>query len=189
MEIHKAGYAWRYIRASMSLAGLLPPITDKGSMLLDGGYVDNLPVAEMRSQGAKYIFAVDVGSIDDTTPMCYGDSLSGIWVLFNRWNIFSRHPNVPNLAEIQARLAYVSSVGALEKAKATPGVIYLRPPIDNYATLDFAKFDEIYQVGIQYGQEFLTDLKANNKMPQIPGAIPLKGGKNSKPVMTRRNSI
>lgn len=28
---------------------------------------------------------------------------------------FSRHPNVPNLAEIQQRLAYVSSVGALEK--------------------------------------------------------------------------
>lgn len=189
MEIHKSGYAWRYIRASMSLAGLLPPITDKGSMLLDGGYVDNLPVAEMRAQGAKYIFAVDVGSIDDTTPMRYGDSLSGLWVLFNRWNIFSRHPNVPNLAEIQARLAYVSSVGALEKAKATPGVIYLRPPIDNYATLDFAKFDEIYEVGIKYGHEFLSDLKEKNKMPKIPGAIPFKTGNTNKPAMTRRNSI
>lgn len=188
MEIHKSGYAWRYIRASMSLAGLLPPLTDKGSMLLDGGYVDNLPVDEMKSLGAKYIFAVDVGSIDDTTPMKYGDTLSGMWVIFNRWNFFSHHPNVPNLAEIQARLAYVSSVGALEKAKATPGVIYLRPPIDNYATLDFAKFDEIYQVGAQYGHEFLAKLKKEDKLPAIPGAIPLKG-KPQKPVMTRRNSI
>lgn len=172
----------------MSLAGLLPPLTDKGSMLLDGGYVDNLPVDEMKSLGAKYIFAVDVGSIDDTTPMKYGDTLSGMWVIFNRWNFFSHHPNVPNLAEIQARLAYVSSVGALEKAKATPGVIYLRPPIDNYATLDFAKFDEIYQVGAQYGHEFLAKLKKEDKLPAIPGAIPLKG-KPQKPVMTRRNSI
>lgn len=188
MEIHKAGYAWRYIRASMSLAGLLPPLTDKGSMLLDGGYVDNLPVAEMKLLGARYIFAVDVGSIDDTTPMKYGDTLSGLWVLFNRWNIFSRHPNVPNLAEIQARLAYVSSVGALEKAKATPGVIYLRPPIDNYATLDFAKFDEIYQLGREYGHEFLEKLKKEDKLPAIPGAIPLKGS-SQKPIMARRNSI
>lgn len=188
MEIHMSGYAWRYIRASMSLAGLLPPLTDKGSMLLDGGYVDNLPVAEMKALGAKYIFAVDVGSIDDTTPMKYGDTLSGMWVLFNRWNIFSRHPNVPNLAEIQARLAYVSSVGALEKAKSEPGIIYLRPPIDNYATLDFAKFDEIYQVGHFYGHESLEKLKRENKLPLIPGATPQKG-KPQKPMMARRNSI
>lgn len=187
MEIHKSGYAWRYIRASMSLAGLLPPITDKGSMLLDGGYVDNLPVAQMQAQGAKYIFAVDVGSIDDTTPMKYGDTLSGIWVLFNRFNIFSKHPNVPSLAEIQARLAYVSSVGALEKAKNTPGVVYIRPPIDNYATLDFSKFDEIYKVGVNYGHELIQKLKAQNKMPQIPGATKLK--KASRPTMTRRNSV
>lgn len=188
MEIHKSGYSWRYIRASMSLAGLLPPLTDKGSMLLDGGYMDNLPVAEMKSLGAKYIFAVDVGSIDDTTPMKYGDSLSGIWVILNRWNIFSKYPNVPSLAEIQARLTYVSSVGTLEKAKNLPGVIYLRPPIDNYATLDFGKFDEIYRIGSQYAYEFVDNLKKDNKMPDIPGATPLKG-KQQRPDMTRRNSI
>lgn len=187
MEIHQSGYAWRYIRASMSLAGLLPPLTDKGSMLLDGGYVDNLPVEQMRSWGAKYIFAVDVGSIDDTTPMTYGDTLSGLWVLMNRWNFFSRHPNVPNLAEIQQRLAYVSSVGALEKAKAAPGVYYLRPPIDNYATLDFGKFDEIYRVGTLYGHQYLYDLKRQDKFPQIPGAGLSKG--KPRKTLNRRNSI
>jgi lysophospholipid hydrolase len=187
MEAHRNGYAWRYIRASMSLAGLLPPMTDKGSMLLDGGYVDNLPVAEMRSSGARYVFAVDVGSIDDVTPMSYGDSLSGVWVLFNRWNIFSKHPNVPNLAEIQQRLAYVSSVGALEKAKNTPGVIYLRPPIDNYATLDFGKFDEIYRVGTRYGNDTLTQLKAEDKLPSIPGAG--GNGRSASTKVARRNSI
>ena len=36
MDIHETGYAWRFIRASMSLCGLLPPITFKGCMLLDG---------------------------------------------------------------------------------------------------------------------------------------------------------
>lgn len=187
MEIHQSGYAWRYVRASMSLAGLLPPLTDKGSMLLDGGYVNNLPVEQMRSWGAKYVFAVDVGSIDDTTPMTYGDTLSGLWVLFNRWNFFSRHPNVPNLAEIQQRLAYVSSVGALEKAKADPGVFYLRPPIDNYATLDFGKFDEIYRVGTLYGHQYLYDLKKKEKFPAIPGAGTPKG--RPRKVLNRRNSI
>ncbi|ANB13035.1 Nte1p [Sugiyamaella lignohabitans] len=188
MEIHTSGYAWRYIRASMSLAGLLPPLTDKGSMLLDGGYVDNLPVSEMRLLGANVIFAVDVGSIDDTTPMEYGDTLSGLWVVFNRWNIFSRHPNVPNLAEIQQRLAYVSSVGALEKAKATPGVFYMRPPIDNYATLDFGKFDEIWSIGSQYGHETIDRWKREGKLSQVPG-VALSNGENPRRNVSRRNSI
>ena len=57
METHESGYAWRYIRecpdvsvglhrlngawrlgASMTLVGLVPPLCDNGSMLVDGGY-------------------------------------------------------------------------------------------------------------------------------------------------------
>ncbi|KAH0566288.1 phosphatidylcholine and lysophosphatidylcholine phospholipase [Trichoglossum hirsutum] len=164
-EVHTSGYAWRYIRASMSLAGLLPPLCDEGSMLLDGGYVDNLTVAHMKSLGADVIFAIDVGSINDETPQQFGDSLSGFWASMNRWNPFSSYPNPPTLSEIQARLAYVSSVDALERAKATPGCLYMRPPIDGYGTLDFAKFDEIYKVGYQYGKQFLTQLRDKGVLP------------------------
>lgn len=169
-EIHSFGYAWRYIRASMSLAGLLPPLEDRGSMLLDGGYLDNLPVWEMKARGCNTIFAVDVGSVDDRSPMDYGDSLNGFWIVLNRWNPFSAHPNIPNMAEIQMRLGYVASVNALERAKRTPGVMYARPPIEEYATLDFGKFKEIYEIGAQYGHAFLDDLQENNKMPYIPGS-------------------
>lgn len=164
-EIHTSGYAWRYVRASMSLAGLLPPLCDEGSLLLDGGYVDNLTVAHMKSLGTDVIFAVDVGAIDDDTPQNFGDSLSGFWALVNRWNPFSAHPNPPTLSEIQARLAYVSSVDALERAKTTPGCLYMRPPIDAYGTLDFGKFDEIYEVGYKFGTEFLNEMREKGVLP------------------------
>jgi lysophospholipid hydrolase len=164
-EYHSSGYVWRYVRASMSLAGLIPPICDEGSMLLDGGYIDNLTVAHMKSLGADVIFAVDVGSIDDNTPQGYGDSLSGFWSMLNRWNPFSSIPNPPTLSEIQARLAYVSSIDNLERAKSTAGCLYMRPPIDPYGTLDFGKFDEIYQVGYAYGKEFLARLKNEGSLP------------------------
>ncbi|KAL2005160.1 hypothetical protein VTN00DRAFT_3010 [Thermoascus crustaceus] len=164
-EYHSSGYVWRYVRASMTLAGLIPPLCDEGSMLLDGGYIDNLTVAHMKGLGADVIFAVDVGSIDDNTPQVYGDSLSGFWALLNRWNPFSSSPNPPTLSEIQARLAYVSSIDNLERAKTTPGCLYMRPPIDRYATLDFGKFDEIYQVGYAYGKQFLERLKNEGSLP------------------------
>ena len=145
MEIHTTGYAWRYIRASMTLTGFLPPLTDEeGNMLVDGGYMDNLTVyssysiltvkvAAMKDMGADVIFAVDVGSVNDSTPQRYGDSLSGIlmpsltcltaagiWGLINHYNPFSKIPDVPTLSDIQSRLAYATSVPALEKAKASP---------------------------------------------------------------------
>lgn len=39
------GSMWRYIRGSMSLSGYMPPMCDPtdGHLLLDGGYVNNLP--------------------------------------------------------------------------------------------------------------------------------------------------
>lgn len=44
IHIH-VGSSWRYVRASMSLSGYLPPLCDPydGSLLLDGGYTNNLP--------------------------------------------------------------------------------------------------------------------------------------------------
>lgn len=166
-EFHTSGYAWRYVRASMSLAGLLPPLCDEGNMLLDGGYIDNLTVSHMKSLGADVIFSIDVGSLDDNTPQAFGDTLSGLWAFFNRWNPFSSVPNPPTLAEIQARLAYVSSVDALERAKTMEGCIYMRPPVEDYGTLDFGKFDEICLTGYKYGQEFLQKLKAKGLLPLI----------------------
>lgn len=188
MEFHTSGYAWRFIRASMTLCGLVPPIVDHGNMLLDGGYVDNLPVSEMKRQGANIIFAVDVGSVDDRTPMTYGDTLSGGLELINRYNPFSSSPSVPSMADIQLRLAYVQSVNALEKAKATPGVLYLRPPIENYGTLAFGKFNEIYDVGAEYATKALNELRKEGKLPDyIEGIKPVKS--RSAFPLQRRNSI
>lgn len=169
-EIHSSGYAWKYVRASMTLAGLIPPITDDGQLLCDGGYVDNLTVAHMKSLGADLVFAIDVGSLDDDTPQNYGDSLSGFWALWNRWNPFSTTPNPPSLSELQSRLAYVSSVDALERAKNTPGVLYMRPPIDAYGTLAFDKFDEIYDIGYRYAKEYLNRLKSDGELRGVISA-------------------
>ncbi len=91
--------------------GYLPPLCDNGNMLLDGGYLNNLPVDIMRSLGADTIIAIDVANVESTSSVNYGDSLSGWWVLLNRFNPFGgRYGNIPQIADIQSRLAYVSNV-------------------------------------------------------------------------------
>ncbi|GMF08623.1 unnamed protein product [Ambrosiozyma monospora] len=94
------------------------------------------------------------------------------------------------MADIQARLAYVASVNALDKAKATDGCIYLRPPIENYGTLDFGKFNQIYDVGLNYSHHKVEELL------KIEGGVldnALGKGKKKEVsrgrILRRRNSI
>lgn len=178
----------------MTLVGLLPPLSDEGNMLVDGGYTDNLPVSTMLALGAASVFAVDVGSIDDTSPREFGESVSGWWVLLNRWNPWSKTRFVPTITEIQSRLTYVSSVKTLEDAKTTPGVLYMRMPVEQYGTMHFNKFTEIMEAGYKASEKML---KAWSKQGKIPTGMVEDDGKlrqsstgrpgAGKPI--RRNSI
>ncbi|XP_022279215.1 patatin-like phospholipase domain-containing protein 7 isoform X4 [Canis lupus familiaris] len=154
MRVHTDGSLWRYVRASMSLSGYMPPLCDPkdGHLLMDGGYINNLPADVARSMGAKVVIAIDVGSQDETDLTNYGDALSGWWLLWKRWNPLATKVKVLNMAEIQTRLAYVCCVRQLEMVKNSEYCEYLRPPIDSYRTLDFGKFNEICEVGYQHGR-------------------------------------
>ncbi|XP_018566275.1 neuropathy target esterase sws isoform X1 [Anoplophora glabripennis] len=165
MRIHTHGSMWRYVRASMSLSGYMPPLCDPtdGHLLLDGGYTNNLPADVMRSLGANHILAIDVGSVDDQDLTNYGDDLSGWWLLWKRWNPFTETVKVPNLPDIQSRLAYVSCVRQLEEVKNSDYCEYIRPPIDKYKTLQFGSFDEIREVGYQHGKAYFDgQMRAGN---------------------------
>uniref|UniRef100_A0A8C7KCR2 lysophospholipase n=1 Tax=Oncorhynchus kisutch TaxID=8019 RepID=A0A8C7KCR2_ONCKI len=146
MRVHQDGSLWRYVRASMTLSGYLPPLCDPkdGNLLMDGGYINNLPADIARNMGAKTVIAIDVGSQDETDLCNYGDSLSGWWLLWKRINPWAEKVKVPDMAEIQSRLAYVSCVRQLEVVKKSAYCEYIRPPIDRFKTMDFGKFDEIY---------------------------------------------
>lgn len=58
-------------------------------------------------------------------------------------NVVDLISKVPDMAEIQTRLAYVSGVRQLEMVKNSDFCEYIRPPIDKYGTLQFGSYDEI----------------------------------------------
>ncbi|XP_051630605.1 patatin-like phospholipase domain-containing protein 6 isoform X3 [Manacus candei] len=154
MRVHTDGSLWRYVRASASYTPYLPPLCDPkdSHWLVDGCYVNNVPADIARNMGAKTVIAIDVGSQDETDLCNYGDSLSGWWLLWKRLNPWAEKVKVPDMAEIQSRLAYVSCVRQLEVVKSSSYCEYIRPPIDRFKTMDFGKFDEIYDVGYQHGR-------------------------------------
>ncbi|XP_033114501.1 patatin-like phospholipase domain-containing protein 7 isoform X2 [Anneissia japonica] len=169
MRIHTSGSLWRYVRASMSVAVYLPPLCDPrdGHLLVDGAYCNNLPADIMKAMGAQTVIAVDVGSVDETNLTNYGDELSGWWLLWKRWNPWAETVKVPDMSDIQSRLAYVSCMKQKEELMKNDMCEYIRPPIDRFKTLSFNRFEEIRDVGYEHAQTvfsgwvksgFLTEL-------------------------------
>jgi NTE family protein len=50
------------VRASCALPGIFPPVADGGMLLVDGGWVERVPVICAQNMGADVIIAVDVSS-------------------------------------------------------------------------------------------------------------------------------
>ncbi|KAJ1826890.1 phosphatidylcholine and lysophosphatidylcholine phospholipase, partial [Coemansia sp. RSA 2599] len=201
-EVHMSGILWRVVRASMSLGGFVPPLCDEnGDMLVDGGYLDNLPVRVMKTElGADMIFAIDIAGENDTSPVRYGASVSGFWVLLNHLNPL-RSYWIPTLSEVQSRLTYASSDRELESAKIADSCVYLRVPPRDVGVLDFGRFDELYRRGYEYARQWTASWQQENMLDhwQTPSTGPkatkdqtvADGGAIAPAAykLTRRNSI
>ena len=105
LAVHAVGPLWRYVRASMSVIKLLPPVFDRETkrLLVDGGYVSNLPVDVLHALfpgTVGLVFACDVENKDSTANWLdiresdygLGDSLelSGWWVAWRALLSFLR---------------------------------------------------------------------------------------------------
>lgn len=60
--VYRKGPMRRAISASCALPGIFPPVVDGNMLLVDGGWVERVPVRAVRDMGASIVIAVDVSS-------------------------------------------------------------------------------------------------------------------------------
>jgi CRP-like cAMP-binding protein/predicted acylesterase/phospholipase RssA len=133
------GPLWRAIRATTSVPGIHPPVSLKGELLVDGGVLNNLPVDVMRRRCGGAVIASDVSLTSDLKSDAEELVTASGWpLLWARVGPFSKQPpSLPNVFEILARTATLSSVyhgGQVAKAAD----VYVRTPTDGVATFDWA---------------------------------------------------
>lgn len=153
--VHRKGTTWKAVRASMTLAGYLPPVSVDGALCVDGGYMNVLPADVMAESGAKKVIAVDVSYEKVEDYYEYGMELSGFWLVWNSWNPFIKTVRVPSIGDVNERLAWISSERYKKHVVENKVDLFLRPPVDDYGTLEFNKYDEIVQIGYEYAKPLI----------------------------------
>jgi predicted acylesterase/phospholipase RssA len=145
LEIHRHGPGWAAVRSSFSVPGLFPPMhNEAGDVLVDGGILDNMPVAPMRATHSGIaVIAIDVGARREFMSVDIPDNgvVSGWRFLAN--NVRRRSiENLTSLPRILMRLTELGSLGDDDH-----GECYIQPAMDGVSLLDFNKFDELVAIG------------------------------------------
>jgi len=113
------------LRASMSAPGLLAPVEIGGRMLVDGGLVDNLPVALAREMGVDVLIAVDVS-----------------FPLADRAGLESALDVTNQMIGIMVRRGTLES-----RARLTPRDVLVEPALGSMTAVDFARVPQVMAAG------------------------------------------
>ncbi len=145
---------WKAVRCSMSLPGLMPPVIERGHLIVDGGVLNNLPVDVMRQNCNGRVIAVDVSPPVDMLVDC-DDRESIRFMDYLRRKISGRRTGaIPNLIEIINRTAFLSSIHHRE-AMAKHADLLVHPPMAGYGLLDWDKLETLVEIGYQTTRERL----------------------------------
>ena len=154
-DIHTNGRLWRWLRASVSLPGVLPPFNDAGQVHVDGGVIDNFPVRPMRRLGRGITIGVDIDTAGTLAAGAgVGDSWSA-WEFFRRllWKRKETLP-IPSIVRILLRSALVASAARALEDRAAAELLIV-PPMDQYDLLDWTSFEAAIEVGYRATMESL----------------------------------
>ena len=86
MHIHRRGSLRHALRASLSLPGVLPPVIERGHVLVDGALANNLPTGLVREQHEGVTIGVDAAAAHGLTPQDLLLQPSGLrWLTSGAW--------------------------------------------------------------------------------------------------------
>ena len=153
-RVHEDGPLWRAVRASVAIPGLFPPVPEGDDVLVDGGLLENFPVARMRERHpGSTVVGVDVGARRDLPASGLSDSCElppwdGLKALAGRRG----RGHEVSLVRVLARVA---ELGLQPDRTGAPDVM-VQPSVRDLAILDFDRFDELVERGYSEGSEVLT---------------------------------
>ena len=159
---YREGSLATLMRATMSVPGLMAPVSYQGQTLVDGGLVDNVPIKEVHDMCAPdVIIAVNVGS-----PLLKREDIesSPLSVAVQMVNILTEQNVAQSLTLLKPNID-----------------IYLTPNLDGISAGDFEKNAETVKRGYQAAIAAESRLKALSVSPQAYASWQQKNARSNRP--------
>jgi NTE family protein len=141
--VHQQGPLWRWLRASVAIPGVLPPVFHGGEVYVDGGVMNNLPVDVMRAKGRGPVIGVDVGADRAFTTDIEATETPPFW------NLLLGRPGGrrrPNILQILWRTGMVNSATATLTHRLESDLL-LTPSLESLDLLDWKSFERAIEMG------------------------------------------
>jgi NTE family protein len=123
----------RAVRASSAIPGVFQPVQHQGKILVDGGVVDNIPIAVAKAKGADIVIAVDISA-----------------------NI--GNPTITNLLGVTLQATNIMFALNVEHSKKDADVLITPAGIGDVGTLDFTQKKRCMLAGIEATQKAMPAL-------------------------------
>jgi NTE family protein len=149
------------VRASIALLGLFAPVLCEGSILVDGGLVNPVPVSLARAMGADLLIAVDLGSdilgrhLRDDPSLGAPAGVVGDWIRKLRDSLRVVIPahspeelRMPSLLDVLASSINIMQVRiARSRMAGEPPDLIVAPRLAHLRLLDFHRATEAIEEG------------------------------------------
>jgi NTE family protein len=149
IAVHQQGSLWRWLRASVAIPGVLPPVCHGGEVFVDGGAMNNLPVDVMRARGRGPVVGVDVGM--DRAFTTDADSTEEP----SLWKLFRGRRRRPNILRILWRAGMVNSATATLDRRLQSDLL-ITPSLESIDLLDWKGFGRAIDIGYRDACERLA---------------------------------
>jgi NTE family protein len=166
LAVHRRGDLWKWLRASVAIPGVLPPVVDRGELYVDGATINNLPVDVMRDSGLGCVIGVDVGADPVFTTDSVDSDAPPFWKLL-QW--FGARKRRIHILEILWRAGMVNSA-ANTLARRELSDLLLQPPLEQIDMLDWRSFDRAIDAGYEYARTRVEHWIDHRSTPELPAS-------------------
>ncbi len=150
---HRSGPLWQWLRASLAIPGVLPPVFHAGNVYVDGGVTENLPVGLMRNWQRGEVIASDIGGDRGVKAPLDEFELPSLWRMVVQWHTGIRRPGLLSVL-LGAGMA---NAGAASLAARSAATLLLAPPLHEIELLEWRAFDRAIAIGYGHTQRVLQE--------------------------------
>jgi len=147
----------RIVAASMSIPGIVPPVSLDGHELFDGGIIDNIPIRAMRSRADGPVIAVDVsaGFRMHRRPSYIPGLIPPALVRGARRKLTGSAEPLPDIRSMLGRAMLLRGTIASE-IRPRSVELAIRPSVADVSLFDWGRIDSAIEAGRAAAREALA---------------------------------